>query len=400
MRWRVILGTGALVLISLTIGCGSEKSDRLVYDKTMLNTIAQAGMGPATPLSRAQKPETGHTTSWDNRPLDAEPERPPDLVGVVPSARIRCTVNGQAILEQEVRTTALPAIMALHSMRLPEKEEQQKEREILNTVCEQLIDRELIIQDMENKLSASKQGQKALEKIREAASNEFQDHQVKDMMKRTNSNSLEELKVKLREFGMPYEMYKRQSERQFISLEFSKHTIFPTITKYTSHPYILEYYESHPDEFMASDMVDWQDIFIAAGRHPSRAAARRFAEVLAQRARTGEDFAKLAEQFDNGDSSLRDNALGIGQKRGEIRPAEAEPILFKMREGDVGVVEISTGYHVVRCLKRTQAGLKPFDEKVQKDILNKLRPEIFQRELKRLVTDLRRKAIIERSDSH
>lgn len=397
MRWQVIVGTGAALLVGLSSGCGGERKV-LAYDRNMLQEIAQAGLGPPTPLSRAQKPEITPTSTSDTRPLETEPERPTDLVGVAPSARILATVNGHAILEQEVRATCFRELAAIAG--LPEKEQLQKQKEILSAGSEQLIDRELILQDMENKLGATKPGQKALEKIREAATKEFENNWVKNMMEVTQSSTLEELKVKLRQAGMPFEMAKRHSERQFMSTEFAKHNIFPKIEKYTSHLYIQEYYETHPEEFMASDTVEWQDLFVDARKHPTRDAAQRFADVLAARARRGENFSKLAEQFDNGDSSLRDNALGIGQKRGEIRPVEAETTLFRMREGEVSVVELSTGFHVVKSLKRTMAGLTPFDEKAQKRIRDKLRMEIFQRELKRYVVDLRRKAIIVKPESN
>jgi hypothetical protein len=391
MRWQVILGTGAVVVAGLVSGCGGERKV-LASDLELAHSIAQAGLGPPTPLSRAQKPEDLQTSTRDNRPLDREPERPSELAGLAPSARIRATVNGQAVLEEEIRSACFQAILT--TMNLPEKDRIEKQAKYLNDALDQLIDRELIMQDMESKLSANKQAQKALDKIREAATKEFEHTWVKGMMEGTSSKSMDELKDKLRQLGISYEMGKRHFERHFMSTEFAKHNIFPTIERLTGPRQIQDYYEGHPEEFTVSDMVEWQDIFIAAGRHPSRSAARRFAEVLAARAHAGESFAKLAEQFDNGDSSLRDNFLGIGQKRGEVRPAEAEPILFQMREGEVNLVELSTGFHVVKSLKRTPAGLLPFDEKVQTQIRNKLRMDIYQREMKRFVTDLRRKAII------
>ncbi len=192
-------------------------------------------------------------------------------------------------------------------------------------------------------------------------------------------------------------MARRQMERHFMSTEFAKHMISKYLTS-ADHLAIQAYYYDHPEEFQVSDSVEWQDIFIEAGQHPSRDAARRFAEVLAARGRSGEDFARLAQEFDNGYAHKVPNALGEGMKRGEIRPLEAEPVLFGMRDGDVNLVEMTTGYHIVKLVKRTRAGLMPFDAKVQKRIKEKLMQEIYIREMKRYVTDLRRKAIIEKAD--
>ena len=58
-------------------------------------------------------------------------------------------------------------------------------------------------------------------------------------------------------------------------------------------------------------------------------------------------------------------------------------------------MELETGFHVVRLVKRQHAGRMPFDEKVQKQIRDKLRNQVFQREMKRLVDSLKRTAVIE-----
>src|SRR5207302_6757377 len=137
----------------------------------------------------------------------------------------------------------------------------------------------------------------------------------------------------------------------------------------------------------------WQDLFIAVGpKHTTLADARRFGEELVARLRRGEDFTKLTE-FDDGDSRYR-NGDGYGQRRGEIKPPELEPHLFRMRDGDIGpVVELTTGIHVFRLVQREQAGQMPFSDTVQATIRGKLKSEIANREYKRILSDLRSKAI-------
>ena len=49
----------------------------------------------------------------------------------------------------------------------------------------------------------------------------------------------------------------------------------------------------------------------------------------------------------------------------------------------------------IRVESREFTGLKPFDEKTQKQIRGKLREEIAQREMKRMVSELKRLAVIE-----
>src|SRR5262249_28211825 len=123
--------------------------------------------------------------------------------------------------------------------------------------------------------------------------------------------------------------------------------------------------------------------------------ARQYAEDIARQARAGEDFQKLALKYDKGDSSYR-NGDGFGTRRGEIKPPEVEPVLFSLKDGQIGpVVPLGNGFHVIRVVKRQVAGLAPFDEKTQTVIRNKLTAQVWEREYKRILAELRRKASIE-----
>ena len=46
-------------------------------------------------------------------------------------------------------------------------------------------------------------------------------------------------------------------------------------------------------------------------------------------------------------------------------------------------------------MSRTVAGRRPFDQEVQKEIRNKLRAEMYEREAKKISADLKRRAIID-----
>src|SRR5262249_44392301 len=155
--------------------------------------------------------------------------------------------------------------------------------------------------------------------------------------------------------GLSLDSLKKQFERQFIYQEYLRFRAGPALER-IGHEQLLDYYNGHAEEFQTVDSVDWQDLFVAVNRHPGPHAARQYAEGLPQRAVRGDDFVKLVQEFDNGDASYR-NGEGFGHKRGEIKPAEAEPILFALKDGDVGpLVELTNGFHVVRLVKREHAG--------------------------------------------
>jgi parvulin-like peptidyl-prolyl isomerase len=302
------------------------------------------------------------------------------------AARIAAIVNGEAILMEEVEISAIQALATATT--------DARRAEVLKEALTQVIDREVLLQDAFARLGKGP-GAKFLDKLKEIARQEFEKQWMQPFMRAQHLTSDEELKSFLRAHDMPFEAFRRFWERRFLAMEYVRQRVEPSINR-IGHEQLVEYYEKHPEEFKVEDAVEWQDLFIAAGQHPTREDARKLAAVLAERVQRGEDFARLANEFDNGDAKFR-GAEGQGSKRGAIRPSEAEPVLFQLRDGQVGpLVELPTGFHVIRLVKRTRAGMLPFgDEKVQKQIREKLRGEVFQREMKRIVGDLKRKAVIE-----
>ena len=215
---------------------------------------------------------------------------------------------------------------------------------------------------------------------------------LRTWMKASGSKTEDDFRDFLKTQGVSLDMLRRQWEGNFMAMEYLRSMVHPYQER-VGPQQIRDYYEKHPDEFQRPDSVQWQDLFVEAERYPSRDEARRFAEGVAERAGKGEDFAKLAEQYDNGDSSFR-KGEGIGSKHGEIKPPEAETTLFQMKDGEVDVVELETGFHVVRVINGVEAGLVDFDVKTQKRIKEKLGDETAQLEMKRIVSKLKREAVI------
>jgi parvulin-like peptidyl-prolyl isomerase len=213
------------------------------------------------------------------------------------------------------------------------------------------------------------------------------------MMRSYHFPSQDELRAVMQNQGLSLDMVRRQWERNFMAMEYLRSRIKPYVDE-ISPKQVLDYYTKHPEEFQRADSVQWQDLFVAAEKHSSREEAHRYAETLAERVRQGEDFAKLAQDKDDGYSGVR-KGEGIGAKRGEIKPPEVETTLFQLHDGELSVVEMETGFHVVRLVKREHAGLAPFDEKTQKQIKEKLTNEVAQLEMKRIVNKLKHEAVIE-----
>jgi parvulin-like peptidyl-prolyl isomerase len=303
------------------------------------------------------------------------------------AAHIRATVNGQAILDEEVREAIYPLLLA--TQNIPEPERTARRKEAFEKQLQQLIEQELILQDLYAHLKDRKQ---VLDKLKEQAAKEF-DKKMREKRKAMNIKTDEEMKAFLRAQGISLDGVRRQIERTFMAMEWMRNQIFPAIQR-IGHEQLRDYYEGHPEEFQVPDSVTWQDLFIDVGRYSSREEARQFAVKLMARARAGEDFRQLVSQYDQGNSSYL-NGEGYGHRRGEIKPIEAEAVLFKLHDGDLGMVELTNGFHIVRLVHRDFAGLKPLNEKTQTAIREKLSEEVWKQEYQLIIKGLKRKAAIE-----
>jgi parvulin-like peptidyl-prolyl isomerase len=380
-------------LIVVPVGCASSPRGPV---QTAQRTAERSEendplLSPALPpepnrVLRAQRPDTTDPVRQTslNSSRDAAAQPPLGKVRV----SVRAWVNEKPIFDEEVRNACYPFL--LETERMVEPQRSAKQIEIFQRELDNIIDREVIMQDIHQKLAKNP---KVMEKLTASANKEFQ-KQLESMKKRAKLKTDEDLKALVASQGTTIEGMRRQFERSFISTEYMKSRIFG-ITDQVGHQEIKEYYDQHQNEFQRLDSVKWQDVFIAVGpKHPTSADARRFAEELVERLRHGEDFNKLLD-YDDGDSHYR-NGDGYGQRRGEIKPPEVEAYLFKMKDGDIGpVVELSTGVHVFRLVKREFAGQLGFTDTVQATIRGKLRGEIANREYKRIIKELRSKAIIE-----
>lgn len=363
------------------LGCGSERTALVAAELPRMT----GSTAVASPVERMQKPDNPVTPPASLSLVNEQFAGPP---GGQVAARILANVNGIPILYEEVVQECSPALRQTDS--LPEPERSLKRKEIVTAVLQKIIDREVVLQEALPRIQKNPQG---YAKFKDAAEKEFE-RQVRSIKQTSGIKSDEQLKQVMHAQGMSFEAMKRKTEREFMALEYMRSKIFRSIEK-IGHEELWQYYNDHLSDFQTVDAVQWLDIFIDSSRYPTRTAGKALAEQLVQRAKRGEDFQALCRQFDNGDSSYR-NGQGYGSHRGEIKPVEAEAFLFAMKPGEVApVVEMSTGFHVIKLMKREYAGQMPFDEKIQADVKRRLQNEVGEREYKRLLQDLKRKAVIE-----
>jgi hypothetical protein len=340
--------------------------------------------------TRLQKPDKEATDTSTPAPKDAGETvaPPPDSELAV---KVRAKVNGVAILDEELRNATHGALMQARD--IPDPEQRQARRAaILQQALDQLIEREVILHDALEHMKGEA-GQRIMEKLKASAGKEF-DKEVREMKKRAKCQSDEDFKQILLLQGASLEGMRRQFERTWIATEYMRFKVSGVIERIGLGD-VYEYFRQHPDQFQVQDSVQYQDLFVAANKHGGLLGARTFAQSILARARAGEDFGQLVKQFDEGVGQFNTSAEAP-KRHGEVDPPEIEVHLFNLKDGILGpLVELESGVHVFRLVKREYAGTMPFDAKTQKFIMQKLKNEAGKREWNRVLKEMKEKAVIE-----
>ena len=265
-----------------------------------------------------------------------------------------------------------------------------KEKELFRKSLQMVIERELVIADFLGKVKKNKPA--LVDEIKEQAASQAA-RRLRSFKHENKFPSEEAAAQALRSQGLSLKALQRQWERGAIENMYISSS-GKGIDKSIGLAEVELYFQTHADEFRVEDQALWLDLFLSYSRYNSPDEAMAAAKALLARAKAGEPFADLVLLHGHGDSKLR-KGLGAGEKRGEIHPAELEPVVFALAEGQVSaIVPTEYGLHVVKVTDRVKAGVRPFDEKTQTEIRQKLIAQARERERAELIDELWRKTTV------
>jgi peptidyl-prolyl cis-trans isomerase C len=159
---------------------------------------------------------------------------------------------------------------------------------------------------------------------------------------------------------------------------------------------VSEYYNAHPDEFKHPDLIRTSHILVAVpqGAAPEQQErARQLAQTLLDRAKKGEDFAKLAKENSTDASASQGGDIGLTQV-GELAP-EYEAAVADLKVGEIsGLVRTQYGYHIIKLTDRKKAGMATLDE-VRSELTDFLKSQKEDAEVDKLIKVLHSQAKIE-----
>jgi parvulin-like peptidyl-prolyl isomerase len=156
------------------------------------------------------------------------------------------------------------------------------------------------------------------------------------------------------------------------------------------------FFEANARAFDPGEKLEVRHILLRVPRGATdrtKEAARVKAAIAANRAASGEDFVKLAQQLSE-DPDTKDRGRLIEMRRGMMPPA-FEQAAFALQPGQIsGLVETPVGVSVIKLEKRVPGPPAQFED-VQEAVRSELLREKRQAGYQSLVNSLRAKARIE-----
>ncbi|MEY2466300.1 MAG: peptidyl-prolyl cis-trans isomerase, partial [Verrucomicrobiota bacterium] len=160
------------------------------------------------------------------------------------------------------------------------------------------------------------------------------------------------------------------------------------------------YYDEHAARFEQPEMVRAAHILLmtqdATGQplaDDKKAEKKKQAEGLLKRAKAGEDFAKLAEQYSE-DPGSKDKGGEYKFPRGQMVP-EFETVAFSLGTNQVSdIVTTQFGYHIIKLYEKFPAKKLAFDE-VKTDLKEGLTQQAMQKQIPDYMEKLEKEAKVE-----
>ena len=293
--------------------------------------------------------------------------------------KIAAVVGDDIVLSSEVEEHAAPFMQEIAAIPNP-TQRAARAAALRREILDRLVDERLIIQQAaELKLSVS---------------SEDVDRSIEQIKKENGGLTDQQLAAELAKAGQTMASYRQEIKKQIMRYRVLNIAVGSKVT--VSDNDVQSYYDGH---MKSGDHLEVRasHIFIAIPENADAVtlqAKERFAKELLERAKAGEDFAKLAKEFSQ-DPATRDEGGDLGYFGHDMLPKPIEEMVFAMKIGEVrGPVRADRGFHIIKLVDRRAKEVKPLAD-VKEELRNQLRQKEMERQTKNYLADLRKRTLVD-----
>lgn len=293
--------------------------------------------------------------------------------------KIAAVVGEDIVLSSEVEEHATPFMQEISAIPNP-TQRAARASALRREILDRLVDERLIIQQAaELKLSVS---------------SEDVDRSIEQIKKENGGLTDAQLSSELAKAGQSMASYRQEIKKQIMRYRVINIAVGSKVT--VSDNDVQSYYDGH---MKSGDHVQVRasHIFLSIPENADALTLKtkeKLAQELLERAKAGEEFAKLAKEFSQ-DPATREEGGDLGYFGRDMLPKPIEEMVFAMKPGEVrGPVRADRGLHVIKLIDRRTKEVKPLAD-VKEELRGQLRQKEMERQTKNFLTDLRKRTLVE-----
>jgi len=291
--------------------------------------------------------------------------------------KIVALVGSDIILQSEVEERAAPMMADIAAISNP-GQRAARASALRRQILERMVDEQLLLQEAAD--------------LKVSVSSEEIDRSIEQIKKDYNLDDAQ-LREELHKQGLTLATYRQNTKREILRYRIINIAVGSKIS--VSDADVQTYYERHMQA--ANIQVRASHIFLAIPEGADAATAQdkeKQAQLLLQRAQSGEDFGKLAREYSE-DPATRAEGGDLGWFGKDILPKPIEELVFSMKVDQVrGPVRADRGFHVIKLVGRRAQDPKPLAE-VRDQIRGQLRQREMERQTKNFLGELRKKTLVD-----
>jgi len=216
----------------------------------------------------------------------------------------------------------------------------------------------------------------------------FFENQIPHMMKKLDLTKLTELDQKLKEEGTSLKTQQREFIDSMLGRMYLQEMVDqdPTVTILEIH----QYYEQHREEFQQEARARWEQLTVRFDRFPTREAAAEALAKMGNEALFGGNMQAVAREQSQ-EPFASSGGLHDWTSRGSLASEKLEAQIFSLPLNKMSpFIEDDDGFHIVKVLERTDAGIQPVSE-LQDEIREKIRKQKILDSEEALLAEMRTK---------
>jgi hypothetical protein len=257
-------------------------------------------------------------------------------------------------------------------------EEQQQRKAVLKQLLKEQVNLKLVFNDAQKKIPAEN-----FPNVEKQFNKQFEQYELKKLMKRFGAESWRDLDQALRARGSSFERMRRESFERNLFQQWLRQQV--KIDEEITLEQMRTYYRERGTEFDKPARTRWQMLAVPFSKFLGKDEAREAIARMGNQILQGGDFVAVAKAAESeSDGAVRD----WPDKDKRISPV-VEKAIVGLPAGQMSpILDDWWGFYIVRVVERIAAYRQSFDE-AQSDIREKIKQQRTNEQMQAYVTRLK-----------